>query len=177
MQSRPPKKRGHRAGVWLSTHKPQEPSGSWLGSCGGGGGGLADAVLFFSLIVAWVFVVQSLRFFLGRNHAGCDWEKYQGKVYCQIYNDELRFFRTVGGTSRAVIKPASIARPLAEIEKLQTFYSQGYRVLFTFSDGQTIELFAVEDSVELSNFRQLINAAASSPTTRPRRTTHDMAAI
>ena len=177
MRPKTQSKLGHRGGAWFNTHKPQEPSGSWLGSCGGGGGDLADAVFFFSLIVAWVFVVQSLRMFLGRTHAGCDWEKYQGKVYCQIYNDEIRFFRTVRGTSQAVVKPASVVRPLAEIEKFQTVYSRPHKVTFTFSDGQKIELHADGDPAEYSKFRRLVSSAVHSLRKPVRRTNRDTATI
>jgi len=158
MKSKVKNSRGHRAGHWLTTSNPEStgfPSADILS--GSGASEVGEAVLVVILFAAYAFFVWAYGVIVRRKRPSGKWDDYQGMVYCQIYNDDLRFFKTVRGTSRVVMKPPAIIRPLADLVEFQTYTTQSPKLSFTFSDGFSLEFYSNGDEDELAKFREVVN--------------------
>ena len=97
MESQTSSKKGHRQGVWFTTQKPESTD---LTGWGGTGDGVILVVGFY---VAYALFAGLYRIMFWRTRSPDDWTDYQGMVFCQIYNNDLRFFKTVRNTSRVVV--------------------------------------------------------------------------
>ena len=147
-------KRGHRAGQWFTTEKPgsiEDLPGAF---------GLGELILVILFTIVYAIIVRMYRFMLRLKSSSGKWEDYQGLVYCQVHNDNLHFFTTIRGTSRILMKPAGIVRPLANLVRFKTYSPSHPSLAFTFSDGLEVKLYSIGPADELTKFRELVNAEA-----------------
>lgn len=140
--------------AWFTTHKIEEgPSLMPVGASDP-----AEAILMVAMMAVWALIVSIARYALRSGRISEGWGTYRGIVYCQIYNDDLRFFTTIRGTSRIVLKPPVIARPLSTLTNFRTYMSDTPRVSFAFSDGFQVELYSSNTEGELTKFREVVNS-------------------
>jgi len=152
--------RGHRAGHWFTTYKPESTSIP-LDLFSSGANDLGEGALLVTVFAAYVSIVWAYRVVFRRKGSASRWDNYQGLVLCQIYNDDLRFFQTVRGTSRVVMKPPAFIRPLEALVKFQTITTSPPKLSFTFSDGFNVELYSSGDDLELTKFREVVTTFQS----------------
>lgn len=144
------KKTGHVGGAWFTASDGEV---FFVFDGGGGSGGLLVILMLLAELV-----LRLIRWILRSKPSPDSLESYQGFVYCQIYDNDLRFFKTYRGTSRTILKPAAIIRPLDTLISFRTITTTPPKVALTFSDGVKIELFVTEDEAELAKFRDMVNS-------------------
>lgn len=150
---------GHRNGAWFTTHAPEKSSFPDLS--GAGVSSPSETIFILALASVCAVIVSTYRYIARKNRSAENWGTYRGLVYCQIYKDNLRFFTTLRGTSRAVVKPPSIERDLTTLTKFRWYNSTPPKVAFTFSDGFEVELYCSSSTRDLTEFRETLNSITS----------------
>ena len=137
-------KRGHHAGAWFTTDKA--PDLDPIGVHDLGGFVLWAVVACLVSVAAYVF-----RFW----RTSDTWGKYSGLVYCQVRGDDLRFYKTLRGTSRALLKPPAVTRSFASLTKFRSYTTGSGKLFFGFSDGLEIDLNFIDG--DLTEFCETVN--------------------
>ena len=137
-------KRGHHAGAWFTTDKA--PDLDPIGVHDLGGFVLWAVVACLVSVAAYVF-----RFW----RTSDTWGKYSGLVYCQVRGDDLRFYKTLRGTSRALLKPPAVTRSFASLTKFGSYTTGSGKLFFGFSDGLEIDLNFIDG--DLTEFCETVN--------------------
>ena len=142
--------KAHRAGAWFTTDKTELPDPRFVAASDLGG---FVFLLFFWAVLACLVSVSAyvLRFWRSSDA----WEKYSGLVYCQVCGDELRFYKTLRGTSRALLKPPAVTRSIASLAKFRTYTSNARKLYFGFTDGLEIDLYFVDG--DMTSFNETVN--------------------
>ena len=149
-------RRSQATGAWFSTDQPHKIGnvGNWLV----GVSGIGEAVIMFLLWLIYAATSFVARYIFRKEPLRTEWDDYQGFVYCQIQNTNVRFFTTINGTTRNVVKPPAITRPISTITRFNTVNSTPPRVAFTFADGFHIELHISDKDATFTNFRTTLNS-------------------
>ena len=79
-------------------------------------------------------------------------------MYCQIHDDNLRFFRTIKGEPRSVLPPAAITRPVSTLTKFVTHAGESPRVSFALSDDFALDLYSFGVDEALTQLRETLNS-------------------
>ena len=138
------KKQGHHAGAWFTTDGAPDLDPIGVHDLGS---------LVLWAIVACLVSVAAYVFRFWRTSD--TWGKYSGLVYCQVYGDDLRFYKTLRGGSRALLKPPAVTRSFASLTKFRSYTTGRGKLFFGFSDGLEIDLYFVDG--DSTNFYETVN--------------------
>ena len=138
------KKQGHHTGAWFTTDGAPDLDPIGVHDLGS---------LVLWAIVACLVSVAAYVFRFWRTSD--TWGKYSGLVYCQVYGDDLRFYKTLRGGSRALLKPPAVTRSFASLTKFRSYTTGRGKLFFGFSDGLEIDLYFVDG--DSTDFYETVN--------------------
>ena len=159
MQREPLPKSTPPTGAWFSTYQPEEHT--FVDLSGAGPSSLGDLIFLLILTPILTSVAYVLRVLFRKRPTEGRWKNYDGLVYAQIRDSNVNFYTTSRGTSRIVVKPPAISRPISTLANFRTYNFTPPRVAFTFADEFHIELYHDGEKPELTKFREELNALIS----------------
>ena len=145
-------------GAWFRTHMPESSGAGSLG--GAGASSLGDVAVLLFLAMAWAAVywtVISLISLLRKKSDPTQWADYRGATFCKLEGQNISFWTTVRENSK-LLRPTPIFNyDFSALTRFNVFTSTPPKVVFGFSDGQTVELYFDDDDDKLDAIRSAIN--------------------
>ena len=142
-------------GAWFRTHLPESSGAGSVGNAGATG--LGDAVVLLFLGVVWAAVYWSAVLLFRKKSDPSKWTAYRGSTFCRLEGTNISFWTTVRENSRLLRPTPIFDYDLPSLSRFNVFSSTPPKVVFGFSDGQTVELYFDDDDVKLDAIRSAVN--------------------
>lgn len=142
-------------GAWFRTHPPETSGAGSIGGVGFTGPGDVVAALFLAMV--WSVIYWTAVSLFRRKSDPNIWPDYRGATFCKLEEANISFWTTVRESSRLLRPTPIFSYSLSSLTRFNVFNSTPPKVVFGFSDGQTVELFFDDDDHKLDAIRSVIN--------------------